>query len=375
MASSTHNLATIPTELQIMVGKACPTSRELAALCAVNRTFHQIYSPILYQRAVAFCKNNANCSNPAQWAIETNNMSTLKKLVDHKLPVDTELRYGLLHEQKSLVCAAIYSGRTEILRYLLENGATYPSYALRLAVPKIDTVQILLEYGAGKFINDEKDLELMLGRPTILHLAMNSVQRSPEWNYRLCKMLIEAGAKVDALDGESKSVMHAICARGDAYVELLKVCLEYGGDPNLKSRLGRTPLHVCAEGKQVSSDKLATALLDAGADINALDDKGCTALHIAASVKKCTHASQDLFVLTLLEKGADTKLKTIDGKTALQLAGRDGTDRGPAYDVLKNFTASKRGNRTADLAIANGKPSSADQHENKKRKSVHNLNK
>ncbi|KAI5805997.1 ankyrin repeat-containing domain protein [Pyronema omphalodes] len=202
---------------------------------------------------------------------------------------------------------------------------------------------------------------------------MNSVQRDPEWNYKLCRILIEAGAKVDALDGEQKSVIHTICARGDAYIEILKVCLEHGGDPNLRSRLGRTPLHICAEAKQVPSYKLARALLDTGVNVNATDGKGCTALHIAASIKKATHPFQELLIMTLLERGADTKLKNMDGKTALQLAARDGTDHGPAYDVLKNFIASKRANRTLDLTITNGRPSSAlEQHEKKKRKTFHN---
>ncbi|KAI5810642.1 ankyrin repeat-containing domain protein [Pyronema omphalodes] len=312
MAPSTHSLVTIPMELQIMVGKACPTSRDLAALCAVNRTFQQIYSPILYQNAVAFCKANPNCFNPAQWAIETNNILTIKKLIEHKLPVDFELRYGLLHEQKSLVCAAIYSGKTEILRYLLEKGASFPSYALRLAIPKIETVQVLLEYGAGRYINDEKDLELMLGRPTILHLAMNSVQRDPEWNYNSAGYLLRQEP------------------RGDAYIEILKVCLEHGGDPNLRSRLGRTPLHICAEANRSHLTKLARALLDTGVNVNATDGKGCTALHIAASIKKATHPFQELLIMTLLERGADTKLKNMDGKTALQLAARDGHGSRPS---------------------------------------------
>ncbi len=77
--------------------------------------------------------------------------------------------------------------------------------------------------------------------------------------------------------------------------------------------MGRTPIHLAVENNSAESVKVLAKLVNAGADINAQDKSGKTALHLAA--KK---GSADA-VNTLVRVGAKTNPQDKDGKTPLQL--------------------------------------------------------
>ena len=55
-----------------------------------------------------------------------------------------------------------------------------------------------------------------------------------------------------------------------------------------------------------------------GADVNARDSDGFTALHYAACV------GDDRIAVYLLDKGADHTIRSVSGRTALDLAGSKG---------------------------------------------------
>jgi len=84
--------------------------------------------------------------------------------------------------------------------------------------------------------------------------------------------------------------------------------LHYAADPSIKNEYGNTPLHYAA-------DNLGTMqlLLDHGADPNIKDADGETALHIAA-----LRGHQDAMQV-LLGKGADPNIKDENGDTPLSL--------------------------------------------------------
>jgi len=104
-----------------------------------------------------------------------------------------------------------------------------------------------------------------------------------------------------------------------------------------------TPLHAAASHGAVAA---ATALLDAGADIEAVDERGQTAMHVAASLG---HGG---VVALLLRRGADPAARDRAGRTAQQLTderaeaealtARLGMDKGiPAVNTgrLRRFAA------------------------------------
>src|SRR5262249_46225512 len=108
-----------------------------------------------------------------------------------------------------------------------------------------------------------------------------------------------------------------------------------GADPNaaLNHRRGR-PLHYAADGYvngPVWDEKLQVRairrLLDAGAEIDAQDKNGATALHRAVRTR-CAAA-----VHCLLEAGWDPALRNYSGSTAFHLAVQD-TGRGGAGSAV-----------------------------------------
>ena len=127
-----------------------------------------------------------------------------------------------------------------------------------------------------------------------------------------------------------RTVVHHAAQKG--HIEVLKYLICHGGNPNLRDRLNKMPLHlsiVCRGTGQLSlylaeimkskdrdkntplhlvcrylSDDEAQKAIDFFCDVNERNKKGETALHIAVQEGLST------MVECLLEKGADVKAKT-----------------------------------------------------------------
>ena len=106
------------------------------------------------------------------------------------------------------------------------------------------------------------------------------------------------------------------------------VLLGAGADPNARDELGRTALHWAAAR---CGPALVRALVDSGADLDAAAKDGATALHIARRY------GNDAVVPTLLAAGADADAKARQGRTASEwevdafLAMEDGPVKGRRY--------------------------------------------
>jgi len=121
----------------------------------------------------------------------------------------------------------------------------------------------------------------------------------------------------------------ALHVAASAYqTHIARVLVDHGADVGARNRLGAQPIHYAAIG-QPGSDKwdpraqaaTVTYLLRAGADPNAVDKSGVTALHRAVRTR-CAAA-----VRVLLENGADPRRRNGSGSTPLHLAVRN-TGRG-----------------------------------------------
>ncbi len=130
------------------------------------------------------------------------------------------------------------------------------------------------------------------------------------------------------------------CARGETLLHLAsrygfaqaisRLCL-LGARPNIHDEAGRTPLHLAAA---IGHLECVKSLLSAkGVDVNLADkSNGKTALHKAA------YRGRTLIAKALLDAGADPRLKDNDGKSALD-AAIDADAKEPAAELLRLLRA------------------------------------
>jgi ankyrin repeat protein len=166
------------------------------------------------------------------------------------------------------------------------------------------------------------------------------------------KVLLAAGADINQTTGYGWSPL--LVATQNRYYALGKYLLEHGADPNLPNTGGWVPLYLATDNRNIESgdypvrkgdmDHLAfiTLLLDKGADVNArvkdstetrtvftnqwLDEDGATAFLRASQ-------SGDVELMKLLlSRGADPKIATTLGVTALQVAAGIGWVEGITYE-------------------------------------------
>ena len=116
-------------------------------------------------------------------------------------------------------------------------------------------------------------------------------------------------------------------AASDASAEILRVLLAAGADLHRPTADGTTPLMVAAGlgrstytpreprgGRSLGAEKAVRVLLDAGADINAVNEADFTALHGAA------FRGLNEVITYLVEQGADIDARDFRGRTAYRMA-------------------------------------------------------
>jgi ankyrin repeat protein len=159
---------------------------------------------------------------------------------------------------------------------------------------------ILLKAGADPNVQRDSD------KSTPCHLAA-AFRRS-----ECIRLLIEYGSNLSIYNNLGKNPLHMAVQAGSA--ETVQILVDLGGGSsaaNIESLDKFRPLHFAAMGYEAS---VCDVLLTAGAELEATDPIGRTALHIAAS------QSTPAVVTLLLSAGAQVNTTADDGSSPLHVA-------------------------------------------------------
>lgn len=122
---------------------------------------------------------------------------------------------------------------------------------------------------------------------------------------------------INMVDEDGYTLLWIAATALDLNINIVRLLLKHGADPNVRIREGWTLLHFAADQLQ---KELAAQLLRAGCDPNAINDAGETPL---SKVLFAFNPKKDLINL-LLEHGADPDAKHGGGESAREIAIRTG---------------------------------------------------
>lgn len=246
---------------------------------------------------------------------EKNNDAAIAIIEDakaHSRPVEHLLRIGLMRASER--------GNIAMAEYLLKNGAKANGAPggrvspLLRAVEKNDVgiVRVLLRYGGDVDVCDKQ------GRTALMMAAWKN-------HWHVLDELLKRGADVNKQDQRKRNVLHNLaadkhCNWGSSVIDLLlRTDIKIDG-PLGQDETKRTPLHWAAStGKKELCEMLLTRNKGPRANINAVEGKEKTALHLAVA-----HGRDDIVEL-LIHYNANIKAKS-DGKwTALHNACQQGS--------------------------------------------------
>ncbi|HWR02398.1 MAG TPA: ankyrin repeat domain-containing protein [Humidesulfovibrio sp.] len=267
-----------------------------------------------------------NGQSPLMQAIMVNNKELKKigtwlvKFITYKPKLDFEQLKG--EGGYSAMHLAARFGFVDIGKLLLDSGATLDITSLLTGGTPLHTAASAHQIDFAKMLIKRKaNLEIVdkLGSTPLLTAALVI---DPD----MVEVLVDAGANVNVKSTVNPLVTPMVHAAGNPNplehrknVSIIKYLLDHKGDINFPSSNGTTPLMAAAR-KSDTSDGYdrASLLIDRGARLDAVNDKGETALMLAAG------AGNEKLVKLLLDKGADAQKKNGAGETVMAYAARAG---------------------------------------------------
>jgi len=182
------------------------------------------------------------------------------------------------------------------------KGVSEPPKSLQEAAAEGDAEAVKSMIAQGAYVDGREDGF----RKTALHRTAISGHKD------VAKLLIDAGARLDAKSGGSSPLRYAV-ERG--HKEVAELLIAKGANVNATNGAGDTPLHSAV---RAGYKDIVGLLIAKGADVNTKNNDGDTPLHSAI---KAVH--RDIIEL-LIAKGAYVNAKNNAGRTPIDLAMNQG---------------------------------------------------
>ncbi|XP_033219899.1 putative ankyrin repeat protein RF_0381 [Belonocnema kinseyi] len=248
----------------------------------------------------------------------------IKSLIDHG--ADSNLRIQIDQGQQNSIDKitgftplhlAVSKGKFEIVETLVKKGAdvnaTSPHGSpLHVAC---DTFYSSKSNDKSHHVHKTKIVKFLIQQGANIH-ALNSTKKTPlltavDNKYeKMVEVLLQEGANFQMKFHQKRNTLHYIV--GINHLGIMKLFLDKGLDPNVRDCRNETPLIYGAKSsaKGISMD-VAELLVEYGADIDAADNNGNTALHVASGLN-------DVEVIKrLLKLKANVNARTKNELTAL----------------------------------------------------------
>lgn len=235
-------------------------------------------------------------------AIEHQYEELVTLLLTHKeLDIELRRRDGYL----TPLMVAIKERQDKIVKLLLDHGADANAKCEDGQTPMILAAKSGNHSAAWLLLeNDARIDEQDVNGSSALHHAVECSSTSIAW------LLIEKGANIDLRNKKGETVLYNVVKSGN--VSLIWLLVEKGADMNIMNYEGITPCHLAA---QLENDKIVSFLTLNKPDIAHQKDKdGMTALHHAA---KRGHTKS---AVALIQNGADIDAVDNEGSTGLHYA-------------------------------------------------------
>ena len=256
---------------------------------------------------------------PLTWAIAANNLQRVKELVD-KMSVVTIVD---LNNQADILEVADLMGNDKIIKLL---------------APITEQPQMMRWASNAVFDSNPTRIKAVLAKGfdpnttdryggTLLHY-LAEIKSTPE-TIEIARLLLEAGANPNVANNRAWTPLHKTASNKN--IEMTILLLEAGANPNAIGRDGQTPLHNSAFLYGISykkTEETTRLLLKHDADPNAVDNKGQTPLHKSA-YKGFIGATK-----LLLEYDADPNAIDNEGQTPLHKVHPYRIGAGPTAELL-----------------------------------------
>lgn len=291
-----------------------------------------VYSTDAYNNGVltlAAHRENDNAENLAVFIAQAYDVAQLEHPDQYGI---TPLMYAVITKKRRLAETLIKRGvDVNEKGGQPEGGAMYwmktygvTPFALACREGDFETAKMLLDAGADETITDAE------GTPASFSLVYNSFKFN-SYGYAYTDKILQQKGQIaellkrpDVTDTDGNTLLLKTLSkyeyRNDIRVNpsnnypIMQAIIKNGADVNAVNRHGDRPIHLAIQ----YCDEVLKDLLSAGADINAQDADGNTALII-----ECKEYNEK-GARTLLRKGADFTIKNNKGETAADIAAANG---------------------------------------------------